>query len=106
MKELIIQAAVAGKSIVKAVSSDSSILATPGWHCNILTAWPCDAWIWPHIPVPCRADLAEFAQNHFVKTGKALETGAHIGNFSADNLRIWTGTYTYVYLYIKLLISI
>jgi len=63
---------------------DGCLDATPQWLCN---------GVWPDIPVPCRGDLAQFAMNHFVKTGKAVEIGCFTGHFSQDNLRIWNHTY-------------
>lgn len=44
-------------------------------------------------PVPCREDLAPFAQNLFWKTGNAAEVGVFQGDFSRHNLQFWKGHY-------------
>lgn len=49
--------------------------------------------LWPTVPVPCRDDLAVVAQQHFNKTGWAVEIGVHQGRFAAKNLQHWRGRY-------------
>ncbi|KAL3908723.1 MAG: hypothetical protein SGPRY_009685 [Prymnesium sp.] len=43
--------------------------------------------------VPCRDDIAPFAQRHFALTSNAAEIGVFRGNFSSHNLRHWKGRY-------------
>ena len=43
--------------------------------------------------VPCRDDLAGFAQKYFVQTGNAAEIGVFQGNFSKKNLKHWKQEY-------------
>ena len=43
--------------------------------------------------VPCREDLARFAEMLFVKTGNAVEVGTYQGGFAEYNLQHWNGTY-------------
>eukprot|EP00928_Gymnodinium_smaydae_P012581 TRINITY_DN14566_c0_g1_i1.p1 TRINITY_DN14566_c0_g1~~TRINITY_DN14566_c0_g1_i1.p1 ORF type:complete len:223 (-),score=28.57 TRINITY_DN14566_c0_g1_i1:558-1196(-) len=48
---------------------------------------------WPSAPVPCRNDFAFVANQHFKKTGNAVEVGVQWGNFARRNLFRWNGTY-------------
>lgn len=44
-------------------------------------------------PVPCRDDLANFAQTHFNQTGRACEVGVYQGLSSERFLQSWRGEY-------------
>ena len=44
-------------------------------------------------PIPDRSDFAHFAQSNFYQTGNAAEIGVFEGEFSAHNLKTWTGRY-------------
>lgn len=51
------------------------------------------------IPIPDRMDIAEVAEKQFKQTGNAVEVGVWRGEFSAHNLRFWTGNYFMVDLW-------
>ena len=53
-------------------------------HLNFLSRLP---------PVPCREDLAQFAERYFARTRNAAEIGVFQGHFSQHNLKYWKGTY-------------
>lgn len=44
-------------------------------------------------PVPCRDELAVFAQAHFARLHRAAEIGVHLGDFARKNLQAWHGEY-------------
>lgn len=44
-------------------------------------------------PIPDRSDFAAIAQQHFYRTGMAVEAGVFRGEFSAHNLKHWKGWY-------------
>lgn len=50
-------------------------------------------------PIPDRMDIAEVAEKQFKQTGNAVEVGVWRGEFSAHNLRFWTGNYFMVDLW-------
>lgn len=57
---------------------------TPASHLSFLSWLPV---------VPCREDLAELADRHFRRTGKAAEVGVFRGDLARHNLRHWRGEY-------------
>ena len=67
-----------------AQASASTSPATAETHLQFLSALP---------PVPCREDLATFAELFFARTGNAAEVGVYQGAFAEHNLHHWKGDY-------------
>lgn len=44
-------------------------------------------------PIPCRSNIAWYAQKYFNKLGRAVEVGVWEGEFAAHNLKSWQGEY-------------